>query len=405
MKKFSQFLTEIKETGVSRQAKQLGLVGNGHGDWYNAQGEFVAKTVEGKLKFFNKGEILGQRDRPPKSSTQAPQARPTTGTPQTQSIPQQNQKASTEKQYPGGDEFLTVIFGRFNPPTKEHSKLFSTADRISLGGEIRIYPSRTQDPKKDPLNANKKIGYMRKMFPDIAEIIVNNPDMKTIFDVLMSANDDGYSNVNIIVGSDRQAEMRNLANKYNGKTFNFTEINVIPSGNFDADKDSTGISSGMLRRAAANNNFREFKRGLPKTLDDSDSRQLFNDVRKGMGFKPLKTESYNLWEIAPELDFKNLRENYIQNKIFKNDDIVENMNTGLVGKVIRRGTNYLICVTEDNIMFKSWIKDVMEAKLTNRSGVPADQRLVGTDAYREYVESMVPGHTWGRQFINKYRKK
>jgi len=56
-------------------------------------------------------------------------------------------------------------------------------------------------------------------------------------------------------------------------------------------------------------------------------------------------------------------------------------------------------------MFKSWIKDVMEAKLTSRSGVSADQRLVGTDAYREYVESMVPGHTWGRQFINKYRKK
>jgi hypothetical protein len=46
----------------------------------------------------------------------------------------------------------------------------------------------------------------------------------------------------------------------------------------------------------------------------------------------------------------------------------------------------------------------MEAKLTNRSGVPADQRLVGTDAYREYVETMVPGRTWGRQFINKYRK-
>ena len=67
----------------------------------------------------------------------------------------------------------------------------------------------------------------------------------------------------------------------------------------------------------------------------------------------------------------------------------------------------MICVTEDKIMFKSWIKDVSEA-VTNSdapSGVPADQRLVGTDAHRKYVEKLVPGSEQGRQFINKYRKK
>ena len=66
----------------------------------------------------------------------------------------------------------------------------------------------------------------------------------------------------------------------------------------------------------------------------------------------------------------------------------------------------MICVTEDNIMFKSWIKDVTEAVVngTTISGVPANQRLVGTDAHRKYVESMVPGATWGISFINKYRK-
>ena len=56
-------------------------------------------------------------------------------------------------------------------------------------------------------------------------------------------------------------------------------------------------------------------------------------------------------------------------------------------------------------MFKSWIKDVNEQKLTNVSGVPATQRLVGTDALRKYAEKMVPGSDWGRQFINKYRQK
>jgi len=42
---------------------------------------------------------------------------------------------------------------------------------------------------------------------------------------------------------------------------------------------------------------------------------------------------------------------------------------------------------------------------TTKSGVPADQREVGTDEFRKYVETMVPGSERGKQFINKYRKK
>ena len=58
-------------------------------------------------------------------------------------------------------------------------------------------------------------------------------------------------------------------------------------------------------------------------------------------------------------------------------------------------------------MFKSWIKDVSEAIVngTTQSGVPASQREVGTDAFRKYVVTMVPGSSYGRHFINKYRKK
>ena len=118
-------------------------------------------------------------------------------------------------------------------------------------------------------------------------------------------------------------------------------------------------------------------------------------------------EGWNIWEIAPKFDWKNLRENYITEKVYKVNQLVENLNTGLIGKIIRRGANHLICVTEDKIMFKSWIKDVSEAIVngTTQSGVPADQRLVGTDAARKYAETMVPGAVRGKHFINKYRKK
>lgn len=422
MKKFSQFIIEAKETRASEQAKKLGLVGDGHGDWYNTQGEFVAKTVKGKLEFFNKGQRVGLRDIPPK-----PGATATPGvSQQTQQAPapqMQNPQvgAQQDQDLPGEDEFLTVVFGYFNPPTKDHKKLFSTAERVSLGGEIRIYPSRTQDPKKNPLNPNRKIHYLKMMYPKIKDDIVNNPEMKTIFDVLIAANEDGYVNVNIVVGSDRQSEVQNLANKYNGKFYQFNEIKVVPTGNFDAEKNTTGTSSGMLRKAAAENNFQEFSRGIPKTVNETDARKLFNEIRKAMGFKTNVKENYYLWQIAPELDYKNLRENYIQNKMYKINDVVENMNTGLVGKVIRRGTNYLICVTENDVMFKSWIKDIMEyneVKVDSMYRAPGKPNtLVGTTGYLKYALKQTPGSTLGKEnlqaggtsfldkFINKYKKQ
>jgi len=424
MKKFSQFILEAKETRASEQAKKLGLSGDGHGDWYNSQGEFVAKTVDGQLKFFNKGQRIGQRDIPPKSGRS--QATPSSARQQISPQQSQGQQISPQRipigqedQMPADDEFLTVVLAKFNPPSKEHKKLFTAAKRVSLGGEIRIYPSRIQDTKTNPLTANRKIYYLKTMFPEFKDNIVNNPEIRTIFDVLVAANEDGYSNVNIVVGSDRQAEVQNLANKHNGKFYQFNEIKVIPTGTFDAEKDVSGISSGMMRKTAADNNFREFKRAVPKNIDEVDAKKLFNELRKAMGFKENVKENYNLWEIAPDLDFKNLRENYIQNKIFKIGDIVENMNTGLVGKVLRRGTNYLICVTEDDIMFKSWIKDLIEYnevkmdKMYREPGKP--NTLVGTSGYLKYAVKQTPGSTLGKEnlqpggkaflnFINKYRK-
>ena len=424
MKKFSQFIIEAKETRASEQAKKLGLVGDGHGDWYNSQGEFVAKTVEGQLKFFNKGQRVGQRDIPPKSGAGQKSQTSSQGQPQqasAQQIAPQGVPVGQGQEMPGEDEFLTVVFGYFNPPTKEHKKLFSTAKRASLGGEIRIYPSRTQDKKKNPLNPNRKIYYLKKMFPEIKDDIVNNPEMKTIFDVLIAANEDGYANVNIVVGSDRQSEVQSLATKYNGKFYQFNEIRIIPSGNFDASKNTSGISSGMLRKSAAENNPREFARGMPKNFDGVDNKKLFDEIRKAMGFKTSVKENYNLWEVAPALDLVNLRENYINNKIFKIGDIIENTNTGLIGKVIRRGTNYLICVTENDVMFKTWITDVMEyteVKMDSMYREPnKPNTLVGTTGYLKYARKQTPGSTLGNEniqsggkaflskFINKYKKQ
>jgi len=412
MKNFFQFLSE----SAAQQAARLGLEGDGHGGWYK-DGEFVAKTEKGRLKFYNKRQRVGQQDPPqtdkekrlsatsyekePAQQPAAQQQAPAPEQPAAQQAPAQEGPPPVEKT----KGTLTIAFGRFNPPHIGHQKLMDMAASGSEDGDYIVVPSRTQDKKKNPLDADTKISYLRKMFPQHSEKIVNDAQNRTIFDVLKKAHMDGYTNVKIYGGNDRVSDFQKLSGDYNGKLYQFDNIEVIDAGKRDtkSKKKVERAEASSQRRFAAEGDFESFKSFLPKELDDKDAKELYNQVRAAMNIK----EGWNLWEIAPKLDFIQLRENYINGNIFNIGQLVENLNTGLIGKIIRRGTNYLICVTEDNIMFKSWIKDVMEAVTNSNapSGVPADQRLVGTDAHRKYVEKMVPGSEWGKQFINKYRKK
>ena len=78
---------------------------------------------------------------------------------------------------------------RFNPPTVGHGQsYFLQRRKQAAGGDLKIYPSRTQDAKKNPLKiADMKISYMKKMFPEYEENIVNDYEMKSIFNVLTTA--------------------------------------------------------------------------------------------------------------------------------------------------------------------------------------------------------------------------
>ena len=396
MKNFLKFFTEAKASVASERAKKMGLKGDGHGGWYNASGEFVAKTEGGELKFYNKGQKPG-KDQPEDAEKKAQAAT----TPQKIAAPKAPESDEDEET---ASNSLTVVFGRFNPPTVGHKKLLDTAHGISAGSDFKVYPSRSQDSKKNPLNPDSKVEYMKKMFPKYEDNIINDDNMKTIFNVLQGAYDDGYTEVTIVVGSDRLGEFKNLANKYNGELYDFEDINVVSAGERDADAEGVeGMSASKLRKAATEDDFQSFRSGIPNALDDKDAKTLFALIKRQMGTSE-KKEVEELWQIAPKLDMKNLRENYVADRIYSIGDIIENLNTGLIGEVIRRGTNHLICLTQESLMFKSWIKDVTESAYTDESGIPADQREIGTDSLRKYTMRL--SHTTSiHNFINKYKKK
>ena len=395
MKSLFQFLSESQAV---QQATRMGLKSDGHGGWYDNKGEFVAKTERGTLKFFNKRQRIGAQDprqsEKEKNISVGTSAEPVAEPTMTMQPPEVEKTKGT----------LTIAFGRFNPPTTGHEKLLDTVASSSDDNDYMIVPSRSQDKKKNPLDPDTKVAVMQKMFPKHKDKIVNDKNNRTIFDVLKKAHTDGYANVRILGGADRVKEFEKLTGDYNGKLYNFDNVEVMSAGARDPDsEDVTGMSASKQRKAAAEGDIKAFMKGVPNSLSQKDAEELFKKIRTAMNVK----EGFNMWEIAPKFDWKGLRDNYVQEKIYRVGQLVENMNNGLVGRIIRRGANHLICVTEEKFMFKSWIKDVSEAIVngTTQSGVPANQREVGTDAHRKYTETMVPGSSYGRHFINKYRKK
>ena len=407
MKSFFQFLGEA-ETEAASQARKLGLKGDGHGGWVNRAGEFVAKTVDGKLKFFDKNQKPGRDpDQTPLTKKVEPKLK--TKTMSVDKAPQkEKKKGGDEVEKVVGSDTITLAFGRFNPPTVGHEKLLKMAKKVAANGTLRIFPSRTQDKKKNPLDPDKKVNFMRKMFPEFKENIINDDEMRSIFNVLQGADRD-FDKVNIIVGSDRQAEFENLAQKYNGELYNFSEIKVISAGTRDADAEGVeGMSASKMRKAVVDGDMDSFKKGLPKVVTDSQAKSLFDAVAKGMKIKKKEKVTAEMWEIAPKFDTKGLREQYVNGLIYRIGDIVENLNTGLIGKIIRRGTNHLICVTKEEYMFKSWIRDVMEydeKTMERRMRVPGKPNtLEGTGGYLKNAMA-VTGTTSIKNFINKYKVK
>ena len=421
MKTFLRFISEAPDSNKAKeQARKLNLKSDGHGGWLDSKGEFVAKTEGGKLKFYNQRQRAGQdppqpkgvntpvaTQGPPAAAAQAPAAKPKSAEPEGSDL----DKAL---------DTLTVVFGRFNPPTAGHEKLIQQAEKVAAGGDMKIYPSRTVDSKKNPIDPDMKVSYMRKMFPDYEDNIVNDAEMRSIFNVLVTAAEEGYTGINIVVGADRLGEFESLATKYNGDLYNFKQIKTVSAGPRDDDAEGLeGVSSSKQRKAVMDDDYDAFKRGLPKGMDDADGQALFDAVRVGMNKKGDKKkkdveEEIDLWMVAPKLDPRGLRENYFRKNIFNIGDMVESLNTGLIGKIIRRGTNYLISVTENNVMFKSWTHDLAEYTEKHMERRMRDEKhpnmLVGTGGARKNVQAMVHGQKKIKnfnikEFINKYKIK
>ena len=380
MKNFSAFLVEAEKSFAAKAAQKMNLTHVGYGKYADQKGNVTHFSKDGKLF----------------PITDKQQGEPT-----------QNggeETAGGEGKVDQGS--ISVTFGRFNPPTIGHQRLIDkvASQAKASGGDYRIYPSRSQDEKKNPLDPGTKINFMKKAYPDHSNAIQNNEEMRTIFDVLTTLDQEGYSSVNLVVGGDRVSEFNSLATKYNGNLYTFDEIKVTSAGGRDPDSDGVeGMSASKMRKAAIEDDTDTFSKGVSKELSKKDKEALYLTLRQSMNvkesFDDFAEASYDLYEIAPKLDPQGLREAYFENDLFAVGTFVENVNTGIISKVVSRGSNYVISIDESDHLFRSWLRDLVEKNdIHGFDFTPAGE--AGTDDLANYMRRLTPG-----EFIRKINKK
>ena len=183
-----------------------------------------------------------------------------------------------------------ITFMRCNPPTIGHFLIVDQIHEIDADAKF-VYLSHSQDPKKNPLDYNTKYAFMKAFVDEkYGDVEVVNSPARTIIEVLTEVTGK-YENLIMVVGSDRVEDFYNMITKYNGKPnkkgdilYSFEDIEVLSAGNRDADSEDnlTSMSATKQRKLAAENNFEEFRKGVP-TSDESLAKELFTEVRKGMG--------------------------------------------------------------------------------------------------------------------------
>ena len=275
---------------------------------------------------------------------------------------------------------VTFVFGRFNPPTIGHEKLFDQTKKLARSGSYRIYASKSEDPKKNPLPFKDKVKFLRKMFPKHARNVMADKDVRNVLDIATKLYDQGFTKVSMVAGSDRIKEFEVLLNKYNGvkSRHGFYEfegvIKVLSAGERDPDADDvSGMSASKMRQAAVDGKLQVFAKGLPSRFYPTD---LYNAVRLGMG---LKAEGFR-----PHVELEtvsDIREDYVANKIFRIGTKVKLKETGEVGKVVIRGANYILAEFNGRKR-RCWLDSIVEEHGAGD---------YGTDKARKKYQSETPG--------------
>jgi hypothetical protein len=179
----------------------------------------------------------------------------------------------------------TFAFGRFNPPTEEgHGKLVAAVQKHAeeTGGKHYIFPTKSQDKKKNPMSHEDKVHAMKKLFPTAH--IASHKDVHTVIDAMKHLEKQGHTHVTMVAGSDRVEGFHKLLHQYKDKEYpNIKKISVVSAGHRDPDAEGAeGMSASKLRGLVAAGKKKEF---VSHYSDPKLGAHIHDKVKAGMQMK------------------------------------------------------------------------------------------------------------------------
>lgn len=245
---------------------------------------------------------------------------------------------------------VVFAFGRMNPPTSGHKELVDKvkSEAKSQGASHEIVLSHSHDSKKNPLTPQQKLTHAKRFFPR-TNISLSSREHPNLLHHLSRLHAAGHQHLTMVAGDDRKGEYEKLVKKYNGKKgphghFHFKSHKVVSSGARDPDSEGvTGMSASKMRKHAEENNFKEFRKGIPNHVSDEHAMELFKHVRKGMSIK----------------ESKDLRERYFNCEIYNLGDTVIGPDNRK-GEIVYRGSTYVTVEHSNGATVKHWLNDIRE---------------------------------------------
>jgi phosphopantetheine adenylyltransferase len=245
---------------------------------------------------------------------------------------------------------VVAAFGQFQPPTAGHESLVKAVQTIAGTNEHIIYASTNEDKKQNPLPTDRKIYFLQRMFSEGKFTASTN--VNSILEMAIDLSKK-YKHLTVVTFSNKVNEVTEQLNQQNGKLYTFQSIKVISAGEIDPDNNTVSAVSGIkMCESAKHGDIVQFKKGVPHTLTELDSRRLMNDVRRGMGLDPIRENI--IYERTK------VREQYVAGKIFNVGDRVTDEDG--IYEIMDRGANYITVVNESGTLMKKWIDKVSPSR-------------------------------------------
>jgi len=187
------------------------------------------------------------------------------------------------------------VFGRFQPPTVGHAIVIDAISKMASEQDADgyVFVSSSYDTVKNPLTVEEKIQVLLKQHAGKQVTFVDTTLCKcrTIFSIINSIKEAGYTELTFLVGSDRVEDFQSTIGKYHPDVI---VASVGQERNTNESNDPSSVSGTRLRGLAKKENIKEFSKFVKfGSMTNTNVRTLLNQTRSGLrgGYKTKKRKT------------------------------------------------------------------------------------------------------------------